>query len=342
MREFAAVSVMGYHIQDLYDPLDRCALARACDVRFGYLAVDLFFALSGFVLAHSYGAALEQGLGFAAFMRKRCARLFPIYWIGAALGSLLLARGVVGGASPAAAALCALLFNGFMLPSPTFASYADILPLLDPAWSLFFELFVANALYALIARRLSGPVLFALIAAGLLGLVATQRHFGTLGVGVRWGNVAGGFPRVIYSFFVGVWINRLHRCAPAPRVPGALVVAALLASFLLPVPPAAAGAYQLGCVVLLYPALIYLGASATERRPELGRRLGDASYALYVIHSPLILMTAIALRHFGVRPRPVIAVVVGAIAILAALAIDHFYDPRARRVAARLLSPRGG
>lgn len=338
MRGFAAVSVMGYHIQDLYDPLDRCALARACDVRFGYLAVDLFFALSGFVLAHSYGAALERGLGFAAFMGKRAARLFPIYWIGTALGSLLLARDVVNGSSPAAA-LCALLFNWFMLPSPTFNTYADIFPLLDPAWSLFFELFVANALYALLARRLSGPVLFALIVAGLLGLVATQRHFGTLGVGVRWGDVAGGFPRVIFSFFVGVWINRLHRRAPAPRVPGALVVAALLASFFLPVPPAAAPAYQLGCVVLLYPALIYLGASATERRPELGRRLGDASYALYVIHSPLILSAAIALRHFGMRPRPAVALAVGAIAILAALAIDRFYDPPARRVAGRLLSP---
>ena len=338
MRGFAAVSVMGYHIQSLYDPLDRCAVARSCDFRFSYLAVDMFFALSGFVLAHSYGEALERGLRFTTFMGKRFARLLPIYWGGAALGSVVLARSGLGGL-PVTVALTVLAFNWFMLPSPTFGAYADIFPLLDPAWSLFFEVFVANALYALLGRRLSPAVLAALILAGLGGLVATQIHYGTLGVGVRWGDVSGGFARVIYSFFAGVAVNRLHARVPAPRVPGAVVIVLLLASFLAPVPPGLAPAYQLGCVVLLYPALVYLGASAIERRPALGRRLGDASYALYVIHSPLILMASIAMRHFGARPGPLLAAAVAVAVLLLAMAVDRVYDPAVRRITGRLLAP---
>ncbi|HKU54954.1 MAG TPA: acyltransferase family protein, partial [Rhizomicrobium sp.] len=53
---------------------------------FMYLAVDMFFVLSGFVLAHAYDGKFAGGLSVGAFLKARIARLYPIYLIGLVLG----------------------------------------------------------------------------------------------------------------------------------------------------------------------------------------------------------------------------------------------------------------
>ena len=63
----------------------------------GYLAVDVFFALSGFVIALSYSERLAAGLGFGKFVVARAIRFFPLYILGIALGGLATLVGVLVG-----------------------------------------------------------------------------------------------------------------------------------------------------------------------------------------------------------------------------------------------------
>lgn len=114
----------------------------------------------------------------------------------------------------------------------------------------------------------------------------------------------------------------------------------LLASFVLHVPVAFHSTYELACVLLLYPALIYLGANAIERDPLVGKLLGDASFALYVIHIPIMMLL---LRYMTLH-RIAISYGAGAIfmvvALGAAILTDAVYDARARRVLGRVLGTR--
>ena len=84
MRGVAAVLVVLFHFG---------ALAPALSTS-GYLAVDFFFALSGFVIARTYDVRLAAGLGVAAFIERRLIRLYPLYLIGLLLGLVVAPRQV--------------------------------------------------------------------------------------------------------------------------------------------------------------------------------------------------------------------------------------------------------
>jgi peptidoglycan/LPS O-acetylase OafA/YrhL len=61
--------------------------------RFGYLAVDLFFALSGFVLSHAYDNRFVGGMRVAEFLYLRVVRLYPLYFLGLVLGLCVVDHG---------------------------------------------------------------------------------------------------------------------------------------------------------------------------------------------------------------------------------------------------------
>src|SRR5262249_19215172 len=142
-----------------------------------YLAVDVFFALSGFVLAHSYERKLLTDLSLVGFMRIRLRRLYPLYFLALVVGGLIaLGRGE----DVTAAFTTGLLF----LPAPQ----GDVLfPLNVPAWSLFFEL-VINFAYALTIRFLTNRALGVIIAAGAVAVVALALSYGGMDVGWGWAN----------------------------------------------------------------------------------------------------------------------------------------------------------
>src|SRR5262245_14845562 len=77
MRGVAAIVVVTFHLGSL--------LPGATTE--GYLAVDFFFALSGYVLARTYDARLEHGMESLDFIRRRIIRLYPLYLIGFSLGA---------------------------------------------------------------------------------------------------------------------------------------------------------------------------------------------------------------------------------------------------------------
>jgi peptidoglycan/LPS O-acetylase OafA/YrhL len=286
-----------------------------------YLAVDFFFVLSGFVLAHAYEQRLLSGMTAIEFMRIRLVRLYPLYLIGTVLCIAVAASlGPVHWLKPKTllTVICALTF----LPDPKI--HGPFFAFNFPAWSLFFEL-VANALYARIVLRLSNRWL-ALIAASCLVIAAIC--FGSLDVGHRWDNVAGGFLRVGFGFFAGVLTYRLWRVAPwRPALP-AWCVAMLLILIL----DGGESAHRYDFVAaLLFPLIVFCGASRepSRRFRPLFLWLGAISYALYITHEAVILGGAAILAPVSTAPWMGLFILGAAIALAAALSA---VDPVLRQV----------
>ncbi len=174
LRGAAAVIVVAYH-------------AGTRRVPGGYLAVDLFFALSGFVLAHNYGGALNGWRDAGAFMVRRLIRLYPLYGLALAVGfGVHMVATLPAGTFWPSRALGTLAANAVFAPAaPAFLVTWHLYPFNPPAWSLFFELAV-NALFALAAPFLRGwrPLLT------LVGLGAAT----LIWVAIVHGDLNGGAP----------------------------------------------------------------------------------------------------------------------------------------------------
>ncbi len=292
--------------------------------RHGYLAVDFFFALSGFVIAHAYTARVQAGLGFRAFAWRRLIRLYPMIFAGGVLGALAFSPGWSGGADK----LFWLNAASFVLLPLGLAFHEAAFPANTPIWSLFFEV-CANVAYYVAARRPGGDAMRAvLLIVGAAALLAVIAHLagGVRDVGFSSiPSFLAGFPRVAVSFTAGVviWQYRLHEHLPRlPDFAAALGLAALLAV------PDCGWWYDMGCVLLAFPLLLCLGAQARET-PQLHRLwywCGALSYPVYAIHEP-VLRAVFRLHGHGV------AAMVLAVAL--SWVLLRFYDEPLRRHWAR-------
>jgi peptidoglycan/LPS O-acetylase OafA/YrhL len=254
------------------------------------IAVDMFFLLSGFVIAHAYDGRMERGLTLRQFLVARVKRLYPIYSIGLVLG---LIAAFVNNAHALSKVQLALTFvlGLFAAPSPSMGDQVGALfPLNNPFWSLFFEFWVANLAYGVFWGWLRGKALWAIIALSALGLVLAVFKFHTLDMGWSQHTVFGGVARVGFSFFLGVALSRIHAVRPPKLcVPQWVCWLAFIVVLALPLKGAAALVYELLAVLLFFPALIFWGAEATGS-PRVGKALGDISYAAYAVHRPLLLL----------------------------------------------------
>jgi len=257
-----------------------------------FLAVDLFFMLSGFVLAINYDKKFAAGMTAFEFMRVRAVRLWPLALIGAVLGlaSQIIAPVIT---YTSLQAVVSFLLTCMALPTPPNASHNILFPMNSAYWSLFLEFWVANLVLGLFWRTLQGRLLFGLIFISVIGLLWSERHFYQMNTGWGWHNVTGGGARLAFSFFIGVALARLPPAYLARlQIPSWLCIAVMTAAFFIPVPGRLGHIVNLGYILFLLPTVIYFGANAKENNPKLGVLLGDASYALYTIHIPLIVMLA--------------------------------------------------
>ena len=322
LRGAAAIAVAAYHA---------AALAGRQYVPGGYLAVDLFFALSGFVIAHAYDSRLADGLAPARFMLMRLARFWPLYLLGLALGVLhqigLLATGNTFALDPPS--LLMIVAAGVVFLPTALAPGANLFPLNIPGWSLFVEL-LANAGFALFHRHLGNRVLFVCVLAGLAMLVPLCLWKGDADLGARLPTLAGGLARVLFSFPLGVLIYR--QGWRVRRVPLWAMVLLVLAVLCLPVPAPARGLYDLLFIAIVSPLLVAAGSGVSPAGPAAlwCERAGAVSYALYAIHRPLFALAAPLAKRVALHPAlATVAAVTGAL-ILATIA-DRRFDRPARR-----------
>jgi len=316
LRGVAAVTVVLYHEADAYR-------FGGWHPGFSFLAVDLFFCLSGFVIARSNDRRFAAGMTAGAFMSRRLYRLAPLHPLGWLLALLTLFIPSVRQDAGGPLLVPTLALNLLLLPG----ILPVLFPLNPPAWSLFQELWVANLLYALLWHRLRPALLGVLIVLATAGLVLAARFYHGANVGFDHASTAGGVARALFSFFVGSALARLHSRRPAKvQVPAIWLCASLVAMLSLPISGWPATAYQLFCIVIGFPALIYWGASARERRPAIGVALGEASYAAYAMHWPLLAFVAWALKKGWSGPGPLLQPAVAAAIIAMAFGVHHLLD----------------
>ncbi|MBO8445806.1 MAG: acyltransferase [Bacteroidetes bacterium] len=304
LRGVAALMVMFYHIGEGFatSPVDQ-------HVNHGYLAVDFFFILSGFVIGYAYDDRWKTSLNLKNFFKRRLIRLHPMVIMGAILGAAAYCiQGRVqwdGTQVPVTMVLIALLLNLFLLPvvpgtGADVRGNNEMFPLNGPNWSLFFE-YIGNILYALIIRKMPTKALSVLVSVAGLGLgafaVCNLSGFGHLGVGwsmTDW-NLLGGFLRLMFSFSIGLLMSRVFRPV---NIRGAFWICSAIVCVLLALPHIGGGEklwlnglYEAVCTIFIFPAIVWLGASGKTTDKATSRVckfLGDISYPVYVVHYPLM------------------------------------------------------
>jgi peptidoglycan/LPS O-acetylase OafA/YrhL len=313
------------------------------------VAVDTFFILSGFVLAHSYARRVEAGMGFIEFARVRLLRLYPLYVVGLLLGAgdvaleIHLGRVAMGWDDWALATVLGALLvpHGVaaVIPFGNDGIVGAVFPFNEPAWSLFFELAVNGVFFAWLASRRAW-MLIPIILASLGGFALAAHLLGGLHGG--WGvhDFWVGVPRVMFGFFLGVGLYRIHRWASPPmkRV-GPLLVLLLLVSFWRPFRwQEAWSLFVFAPLAVLGNASVALGARARQACHWAGR----VSYPLYITHFPLFRLMWVEgdIRQLGSTAHLLVAMTVAvAIAWVLAAADEHVRErwlmpwlaPRKRR-----------
>lgn len=341
VRGIAALAVMAFHTGSW--PVVGRLFPSA------YLAVDLFFALSGFVVALAYGERMAQGMGARAFLRARFVRLWPLFALGMAVGlSAFVIRGLRFGDLDVWETVKSFSFQASFLPDlSTAASDGRMFPMNGPAWSLFFELGV-NVVFAFTALSLNRRTLIWLAPALAAGLVITAFSFHGLDAGHRWDNAWGGVTRVGFSFTAGLLLHALWREGRLPTLDrwaapaGWIAVGALL--FLMMADPARAWRplFDVAVVALAWPALMVALIAA---RPDGAVRsacgvLGKLSYPAYVLHGPLfaLCLNFAAMAGVGLHPIPAAFWPCAIVATLALswLSVRLYDEPVRRWLTARL------
>ncbi|WP_112437119.1 acyltransferase [Rhizobium sp. AN80A] len=288
LRGVAALAVLFKHF---HSRLDLPYLAPN-----GYLAVDFFFVLSGFVIANAYGKQLEDGtLSTGTFFWKRWIRLMPLIVVGMMISVIAqLGRPDPDQTRHLSDVAIALIFGLSLMPilqtsffkTPTLEQ--SVFPLNTPMWSLFFEVF-ANIAFAVYTRLRLPPwsLLVIVVVSGLWLLIGISSR-GDVNFGFNTSGFWFGFPRVIWSFSIGMLIYRYRSFAPRNMFFPAMVV--LVAILLTPTLGLSRVAADMIIVMIIMPAIVFacLNADLGSRARLCATWGGNLSYPLYALHYPIV------------------------------------------------------
>ena len=346
LRGVAALVVVCFHVFEAFatSHLDQ-------RINHGYLAVDFFFILSGFVIGYAYDDRWGKKMTTREFFKRRLIRLHPMVVAGAVIGAVTFYFGDyapwdVSGVS-VWALVGATLLSALLIPATLgteVRGLGEMFPLNGPSWSLFFE-YIGNILYALFIRRLPTVALAVLVVVAGCGLGAFA-IFGPLGdicVGysLTGTEFTGGFLRLLFAFSAGLLMSRVFK--PAGVKKGMFWLCGALVVGLLAVPRIGGaehlwmnGIYDTLCCIAFFPLIVWLGASGkiTSRfTSRICKFFGEISYPLYMVHYPFIYLYYAWVKNNSltfVQSLPGAAGVVVGSVILAWLCL-RFYDIPVRR-----------
>lgn len=307
LRGVAALLVVFYHIFEGLSFAEGGTLITT--INHGYLAVDFFFILSGFVIGYAYDDRLGKTMTLGNFFKRRLIRLHPMIIMGAVLGVIFYClQGCVkwdGTHVATSMIMLALLCALFFIPATPGAGYdirgnGEMFPLNGPSWSLFFE-YIGNILYAVFIHRLSNKALTALVF--LLGIgLAWFALFDVAGygmIGVGWTldgvNFLGGSLRMLFPFSLGMLLSRNFKPV---KVRGAFWICSIVLLILFCVPYIEGnspicwnGLFEAICILFIFPVLVWLGASGKttdKHSTQICKFSGDISFPLYAVHYPVM------------------------------------------------------
>ena len=265
----------------------------------GYLAVDFFFGLSGFVIASAYEEKLRSGtLSFISFTKLRVIRLYPMIILGSIIGAIAFYK-VYG----IYELWIDAFFGALLVPSPYAMSSEDLnaFPLNPPSWSLLAEL-LGNLIYAAALPLLGKRSPFALISISGLALIFLGYKYNGLDIGWKINEIHFGIPRFCFSFLIGVWLFRLRSkyIKYFRSFPLQFIILILALTFIIPKFNNFNWVTDIIIVCLAFPLIIALGASATSRQSRLCRIIGELSYPTYVLQGGIVQHLRAISGHFGI------------------------------------------
>ena len=353
LRGIAALTVVCFHLFEAFatSHLDQ-------RINHGYLAVDFFFILSGFVVGYAYDDRWKK-MTVAEFLKRRFIRLHPMVVMGAVIGAVMFYfQGCsVWDVSTVSISmlLVATLLNALLIPAAPgseIRGLGEMYPLNGPSWSLFFE-YIGNILYAFVIRKLPTRALSVLVLLAGCGLAAfaVWGPLGDICVGFAMDgvNMTGGSLRLLFAFSAGLLLSRVFKPI---HIKGAFWICSLAVVALLSVPRIGGsehlwmnGLYDTVCAVVFFPLLVYLGASGktTDKiTTRVCKFLGDISYPLYMVHYPFIYLYYAWVKNENLtfeQSLPGAAALVAGSVILAYLCLK-LYDEPVRRFLTKHLLPK--
>ncbi len=364
LRGVAALMVVIFHLFETYSKGAAFQI-----VNHGYLAVDFFFVLSGFVVGYAYDDRWDKMTTWG-FFKRRLTRLHPMVIAGTLVGAALFFFS--GNAFPQTQevelwkfALC-LVMGLLIIPCGTgldIRGWGELNSFNGPVWTLTLE-YIGNVLYAFVLRRLPKialAILCACCAFFTLDLTLGWDVFKLFPDGPQY-NIIGGwslsaqqiyiaFTRLLYPFLCGLLISRIlpsHRSENNPsgspiHLKGGFWWCGLAIVALLAMPciggkqGVADGLYQALCILLLFPVIVLAGAGSKTtdaRSTAVCKWLGGISYPIYITHYPLIYMQMDwAVQHQDAPLWQHVAVALGVLvmAILIAWGLQKAYDEPVRK-----------
>ncbi len=287
LRGIAALAVVTFHFMEwVYtDPKENF-------IGHGFLAVDFFFCLSGFVIGYAYDDRIAK-MGVLEFFKSRIIRLHPLVVAGSVLGLLAFLFDPFGGHPElydTGKIILAFLCSILLIPFPLIADRSfNLFSFNAPAWSLFWE-YAANIVYAFVLYR---------VRRGYLLLLTLLSAVAICFVAYRSGNLVGGWSgptfwdggaRISYSFLAGLLVYRYNYIIKNKL--GFIGIALLL--FLAFIMPSSSWNWLTEPLVVLFyfPLMIALGAGAvlTTGLEKICVFLGKISYPLYMTHYAVLWM----------------------------------------------------
>ncbi len=352
LRGVAALIVVAFHLFETYS---RGPMYQI--LNHGYLAVDFFFVLSGFVIGYAYDDRWDK-MSMWGFFKRRLIRLQPMVILGSIIGALVFYFGASQMfaqiiETPWWMVVISLVLACMMLPVPPgmdIRGWQEMNALNGASWSLTWE-YLANILYATVIRRMSVPVLsvFVVISAYLtLDIVFNIDTFALLeGRSAEMHTLIGGWSltptqlyiglsRLCFPFFCGLLMFRLGKRISLRGgfwwCSAVIVVILVIPCLGVPDSRWADGIYNAVAVIVLFPLLVITGAGSkmTDRKTiSACKWLGAISYPLYITHFPWVYMQmawAEAHPDAPVGTHIFVAVSVLIIAISIAYASMKLYD----------------
>ncbi|MDO3640526.1 acyltransferase [Mucilaginibacter sp. L3T2-6] len=329
LRGTAAILVVIYHLLEAY-----FGIPVNHPMHHGYLAVDFFFMLSGFVIGYAYDDRWAKGMTVWEFFKIRLVRLHPLVIAGVLIGAIgfYFDPYTNGMAHTSILKLIGVTLISFtLLPSPDVRGWGETHPLDGPCWSLLQE-YIANVLYALVGRFMSKSALWVVIIISAGAVVYAANYHGDLGTGWGYDTFWIAVVRMVFPFFAGLLLFRTGKLI---RIPMAYTVCSVILLILFFIPTYSFnGYYEAAIVIFVFPVIVSAGAGGKidGRWAKLCKFSGAISYPIYILHYPFIYIYTAWIANEKPAPSQIVPVACGLFVffILLAYAGLKLYDEPVR------------